>query len=424
MAVKRDKFGNIIPLAQDDAFDRQRTSNPETLFEDKTGYSRNCVDTGIQNWIYVESGGTATYNGSDSTVDLVTDTTSGSRVVRQSRRYISYEPGKSQLVQLTGVAFSGSEAVFQAAGQFDDRNGVFFVSDSGGQWGVGVRTDIGSGPVDNITYQSSWNADRFDGSGKVGNESRIQLSPDKGHILVIDYQWLSLGTVRFGFMISGNLQWAHYANHANILDEPYMRTATLPIRYEIKNLATITNTPTLKSICATIASEGGHSAGGPSYLASNGATLRTGITTRRPILAVRLLNNYFNRNNRINAQFLSFQGYAEDQTCYVEVEHTTNVESFEGTWLPVDSNSSACEFSTDVTSVHGGRRHTISSTWVTAAKNSESVTSREVEVALEPFHFIVQNFDSTKSEMFVVYATSMVAQAAKMAATLEWQEIH
>ena len=80
-----------------DAFHRVRVSNPFTIFQ----VSHNM---GKQPMIMTEkltNGGTSDYIPYESAVNLTTTITNGSSVIRQSRRYITSQPGKSLQILLT-----------------------------------------------------------------------------------------------------------------------------------------------------------------------------------------------------------------------------------------------------------------------------------------------------------------------------------
>lgn len=86
-----------------DAFGRLRVGLPETLHDSRLTY-----DLAPLLWETVlTAGGTVTHLPYESAARLSV-ATSGDAVVRQSR-YITYRPGKSQLVMVTGtVATSGA----------------------------------------------------------------------------------------------------------------------------------------------------------------------------------------------------------------------------------------------------------------------------------------------------------------------------
>ena len=203
-----------------------------------------------------------------------------------------------------------------------------------------------------------------------------------------------------------------------------MRTATLPISYEIKNTATTTASNTLKAICSTLISEGGFAPAGPSFLATNGATLRTSITTREPILAIRLKNAFESKENRMVLEAIGFSGYAEVKGVFFELVHIIAPSTVTGTFTSVHDKVSAVEFSTDVSVVSNGTEHVLN-TQILPASNAGKVSTAgttAVSDVRDPYHFLTQNFDSDASQYFVVFATS-VSTAASASAQIEWQEI-
>ena len=81
-----------------DAFGRLRVSNPLTIFDSKNVMSKNTLfDEALTG-----SGG-VTYTANKSTVNLNVTTASGDKVIRQSKRVMSYQPGKSLFIFNTFV---------------------------------------------------------------------------------------------------------------------------------------------------------------------------------------------------------------------------------------------------------------------------------------------------------------------------------
>jgi len=58
-------------------------------------------------------------------------------------------------------------------------------------------------------------------------------------------------------------------------------------------------------------------------------------------------------------------------------------------------------------------------TWQAGKWDNENILSWD---KLDQHRFLSQNFDSTNSEVYVVYATSIVAQAALTHAHISWVE--
>jgi len=231
-----------------DAFGRQRVSNPLTIFDSANVMSKNNLfDEDLT------GSGTVTYTANKSTVNLNVTTASGDKVIRQSKRVMSYQPGKSLLILNTFVMNTPEADLKQKVGTFDANNGIFFYAD-GTTLKIVRRTYVTGSAVDTEISQSSWNGDKLDGTGASGYD----LNVDKATILFTDYEWLGMGAVRVGFVIDGSFIVAHTFKNANNLTTVYMQTANLPIRYEIETTGTISGTATLQQVCSTAMIEGGY----------------------------------------------------------------------------------------------------------------------------------------------------------------------
>jgi hypothetical protein len=233
-----------------DAFGRLRVSNPLTIFDSKSIMSKNNLfDESTAN------GGTVTYTSNKSTVNLNVTEAAGSTTIRQSKRVMSYQPGKSLLIFNTFVMNAQTENLKQKVGLFDGNNGIFF-QDTGTGYQIVRRTYTSGAAVDTEVNQSAWNGDKLNGTGPSG----FTLNAATSNILFIDIEWLGVGSVRVGFVINGQLITAHTFYNANSLTTVYMQTANLPIRYEINRNGTLAaGTYTLQQICSSCISEGGYS---------------------------------------------------------------------------------------------------------------------------------------------------------------------
>ena len=107
-----------------DAFGRLRVSNPLTIFDSKNIMSKNSFFDES-----TTSGGTVTYTSNKSTVNLNVTEASGSKTIRQSKRVMSYQPGKSLLTLNTFVMNTPTTNLKQKVGLFDANNGIFFFVD-------------------------------------------------------------------------------------------------------------------------------------------------------------------------------------------------------------------------------------------------------------------------------------------------------
>ena len=273
--------------ADHDAFGRGRVSNPVTVFDSKT-------ITNVQYdlfWANDTTGGGASHAfRANEAARRLTVAASGEKTTEQSRRWLNYQPGKSQLVFGTFNAHGAVANVAKRVGQFNDDNGLFFELTGTNKGRFGVRTYFTGSAVDTYYNQADWNIDSF-GEGAL-NPSALTIDWTKAQILVIDYEWLGVGSVRFGFVINGSILWAHYVWNANNVVGVYMSSPNNPIRYEIE----ATGVPGsgdlfMDSICCTVISEGGIQNAGVSRSASNGTTARS-ISTEEALLSIALGASY------------------------------------------------------------------------------------------------------------------------------------
>jgi hypothetical protein len=252
-----------------DAFGRLRTSNPLTIFDSANVMSKNNLfDESLT------GSGTVSYTANKSTVNLNVTTSSGDKVIRQSKRVMSYQPGKSLLNFNTFVMNTQTENLEQRVGMFDANNGIFF-EDTGIGYQIVRRTYTSGSSVDTAVVQASWNGDTLDGTGASG----YTLDPTKATILFTDYEWLGMGAVRVGFVIDGKFITAHTFKNANNLDTVYMQTANLPIRYEIETTDTIGSAATLQQVCSTCMIEGGYSPQGRRQMIGTASLAGVNLTT-------------------------------------------------------------------------------------------------------------------------------------------------
>ena len=264
-----------------DAFGRLRVSEPYTLFDSQNRYAvDNQFDTSTA------TGGTLTYLANEATASMNVTSTSGSEVVRQTFRTMTYQPGKGLLVLATFVMATAKTNLRQRCGYFGTQNGLFFQLNDTTKSFI-LRTYIG-GSVDDTTRkvdQSAWNGDKLDGTGASG----LTLDLTKPQILWMDFEWLGVGNVRCGFIINGQYIVCHTYQNANVTGTSvYMTTAILPVRYEITNTGATSGSSSLKQICSSVVSEGGLEPTSIDHVARR-ATALTGVgTTLLPLVSIRL----------------------------------------------------------------------------------------------------------------------------------------
>ena len=269
-----------------DAFARWRVSNPETLFDSKQIFDNQPLFWDEE----LESGAGITSAHSTATASTVITSTlnTAGTFTRQTFQRFNYQPGKSQLILITGILdrSGGGTGVQRRIGYFDDDNGLFFEDDEG-TVKVVRRTSVTGTPVDNKVTQASWNLDVMDGTGASG----ITIDWTKTQIFFIDFEWLGVGRARMGLVVDGIPYYVHEFLNANVLDKVYMSTPNLPIRYQ---MVTTGSSPasTMEAICSSVMSEGGVDDLGVLRHQDSGSIAGLSTGTTYAILGIRLKSTH------------------------------------------------------------------------------------------------------------------------------------
>lgn len=329
-----------IAGTQLDAFGRHRVSNPYTLFDSQNRYVADSQFSSS-----TATGGTATHVANTASVNMAVTTSSGSEVIRQSKRVFAYQPGKSLLVLATFVMATPKTNLRQRVGYFNENNGIIFQVDNTTKSFI-IRTYTGGSASDARKIdQANWNGDKLDGTGPSG----ITLDVEKTQIFFTDMEWLGVGTVRVGFIINGQYIVCHTFDNANLQTNVYMQTALLPVRYEITNTGAIASSSTMKQICSSVISEGGYGELSRTYVARRAVKVNIG-TTIYPIVSIRLNASY------LGAIVIpsNIQFFPED-TGYYNIVLIKNGTLTSATWgstlsggqVDVDTGATAISFAED-----------------------------------------------------------------------------
>ena len=391
-----------------DAFGRLRVSNPFTLFDS----SHRFADNGLWSTATATSGA-AGFNPNQGLVDLNVTTASGSEVVRETTKVFSYQPGKSLLVLSTFVMNAAKTNLIQRVGYYGLNNGYYLELDNSTVSFV-ERSFVTGVAVDTPVAQASWNVDPMDGSGPSG----ITLDLTKAQILFMDLEWLGVGTVRIGFVINGNFYVCHKFHHANLIASTYITTASLPLRYEIRNTAATVSPSTLKQICSTVLSEGGYELRGSQQAVGTPITSPRTLTTAGtfyPIVSIKL------KSTRLDAIVLAtaisiIGNTAANYNWQVVVGGTTTG----GTWTNAGANSSVeYNISPGTTFSFTGAR-VLASGYFTATANT-SVSVDILRAALFSNQLERDGLTGTAYEFTIILAAGTNNETAF--ASMDWEEI-
>lgn len=430
-----------------DAFGRTRVSELFTLGDYKHLFA---IDP---NFLDVTSNGTVTFEQNKAAATLATlGTNTSAYAIHQTKFYHHYQPGKSQLIFSSFVFGAPERNVTKRTGYFDDRDGIYFEQ---------VGSDTADGTVSNTTQtlnwvirsytgntanesnivttvngqpytykrrvpQSEWNRDKCDGTGLSG----FNLDITKTQLTYTDFQWLGVGRVRCGFVHDGKIIIAHEYYNSNVLDEVYIANPNLPVRCEVRNTGPGTG-GSFDQICSTVASEGGYVESGIDFaITANNRSTATPSATELPLVAIRLKNSFQGFPNRISVRLNQIALHAETNSIVYEVRKLANSSYLANNtgalvWTSA-SASSGVEYCINADTITNGESFASGFVPAGASQNSLSPVASGALTAAKK-NIIVQNFDSTNSEVYVVVVRTITTagnQVASVGAALQWREIY
>jgi len=131
------------------------------------------------------------------------------------------------------VDYYDSELFFLYDGPPIDLTGTFSISSTGTLSGTYNNLQNGSAPNDYWTYQSDFNIDKLDGTGKSG----MVIDPSKLNVFTIDFRWLGAGRIRYSIEDpdTGCLFPFHMDYYANKNTVPHISNPSMRIGYGVVN---------------------------------------------------------------------------------------------------------------------------------------------------------------------------------------------
>lgn len=410
-----DQYGNLVGPANPsgvavDAFGRARMSQPLTLFDS----SHRFRDNGL--WS-TSNTVTATYahNANAGLMTLNLDTTANAEIVRETTKVFSYQPGKSLQTMNTFVFNPAKPNLRQRVGYYGAQNGIYLELD--GTTINFVERSYSNGSISETRVsQANWNVDTLLGA-VASSPSQITLDLTKAQILFIDIEWLGLGTVRCGFVIDGKLIHCHSFHHANKIDSTYMTSASLPLRYEIKNTAATANSSTMKQVCSTVISEGGYELRGDQW--SVGTPVQTPKTlatagTYYPIVSIQLRSTRLDAIAILTALSILALNSNPCSAAWRVYRGTTLTSP---SWNPASSDSSI-EYDTSATALSGGQ---VLAQGYIGITNQASQTIDILKEAL--FKFQLQRNGLTGTPEPLTLAVSGSVNSISALGSMDWEEI-
>lgn len=267
-----------------DAFGRLRTSNITSLLEYKHTFDK------LPLVISEVTAGTATsiFDLSNSQI-IMTTSSNNDYVIRQGKSRGIYQPGKGQLIEASFSNFQIQTNVIKRVGYFTTTTSApynslldgFFLESNGQNNTISFQVWHSGATVISATT-STWLTNDF-------NVSQIDWT--KTQLMFTDFQWLGVGRIRFGLVLSGSVKTFVTYTAANNLSTVHMRSPNQPIRYEIRQVGA--GSGTLNMICAQVSLEGSinalqRSLGIPAF--TNSVATTAGV--KYPMIGYRLNQGY------------------------------------------------------------------------------------------------------------------------------------
>ena len=260
----------------------------------------------------------------------------------------------------------------------------------------------GTNPTEQFIPQSSWNQDRFDGTGPSGQT----IDPTKGNVYGVQFQYLGYGDAFFYIVngLTGRPQLVHVIRNANTRTSTVLRNPNLYLTWESRNTGTGT------SVAMRAASGGAFVEGEIRFLGAQFAAPPVAVTagagTETPILSLRANTVYLNRQSTAQLQ-IDRISVACDGTKTVLFKVYKNSNLTAPRWQAVNATTSAASYDQNATGFSLGAGTLVYSFSVNKTGNSTEQLS-DIDLFLQAGDYLT------------ITATS--ANASDVAASIVWIE--
>lgn len=266
-----------------DAFGRLRVSNITSLLELTHVYSKQPL------LVDEVTAGTATSVWNQTNAEVAMSVTSGGDyVIRQTIQSAIYQPGKGQLFEASFSDFNIQTNVIKRVGYFTSTTASTYNSVFDGFF-------LESNGIDNTISFQIWKSGNsiYSAATSTWDNSQIDVTTidwSKTNLMLVDFQWLGVGRVRFGLNLSGNTYIFGNSSGTNNLNDIYMSSPNKPIRYEIRSSG---NAGTFNQICSQVSMEGSlNSLNIPVFVANPNVVTLSTANTKYPIIGLKMGTGY------------------------------------------------------------------------------------------------------------------------------------
>ena len=221
----------------------------------------------------------------------------GDKVSRTTNYYHPYIPGVGRNIEFTcQFGDNGKTNLVRRMGYFDDNDGIFFEQD-GTTIYIVLRSSVSGTPVDTRVAQDDWNLDKANGTDSIA----FNLDFTKANMFWIDLQWHGAGRVKIGvYEPLGSRIPIHAFKFIGISDNyPYMRTASLPLRFEMENTGNTISGSTMRTTSSVVRHTSRAQINGDKWTSNSTVKTITDTDGEIPILSFRpklTFNGYTNRS--------------------------------------------------------------------------------------------------------------------------------
>jgi hypothetical protein len=219
-----------------------------------------------------------------------------------------------------------------------------------------------------------------------------------------------------GFVINGQFILCHTFNHANIIASTYITTASLPLRYEIRNTAATSGLSVLKQVCSSVISEGGYELRGLQQAIGTPITaphVLGAAGTYHPVISLRLKSTRLDGIVVISAASIMGVGNGKNYSWQILASGTTS----DGTWVDAGANS-CVEYNITGTTTTGGR--VLASGFINSS-NQGSPTTNLLKEALFATQLERNGLTGQAFEITIQIAASTLNES--VFASIDWEEV-
>jgi hypothetical protein len=204
-----------------------------------------------------------------------------------------------------------------------------------------------------------------------------------------------------------------------------MSNPNLPVRCEISNTGTTTGAY-MDQICSSVMSEGGYVEAGQDWAVSNPTLVALSASQTLPVMAIRIKNTFKTYSNRMIIRAGNINVFSSGTNIKWKLIKLPNDSQLTGgTWVDVDSDSGV-QYNVTATAYTNGDEIDIG--WVAASTQGSQRSGGSPTADLPSYakkNYIVQNYDSSNSEIYIVAITNLDAsKSTDVGVGIQWREIY